>query len=167
MTIRREVVLSVSLEKARQQLAAGLAAPLIIQKGNLILAKTVCWGRINGNELWIRYTEYGRSTTIIDLEGQLEETPGGVRLQMTASDGFPNFILYLPLICVVTFFTLINIKSEFSAGSAVRGFIFLALGSGLLFLFRTLSQSFFQTRVATIESVLVKLITGSDQRVLQ
>lgn len=167
MTIRRELVLSVSLEKARQQLAAGLATPLVIRKGNIILAKTVCWGRISGNELWVRYTEYGRTITMIDLKGQLEEIPGGVRLQMTASDGFPSFILYLPVVFIVIFFGSTTFKSGLSIESVVRGFIILAFGSGLLSLFHTLSRSFFRTRVITIENVLVKLITGSEQRVLQ
>lgn len=164
MTINREVVLSVSVERARQQLTAGFATPLVVQRGNLFLAKIICSGRINGNDLRVRYTEYGRSITIIDLTGHIEEIPGGVRLQLTASDGLSNFLLYLPIVWVLIVFISINIKSGYTPGTLVNCLIILAFGSGILFLVRTLLLSFLQMRITKIEAVLVKLITGSEKR---
>lgn len=161
METRREVVLPVSLATARQHLAAALATPLVVQQGNLILAKIVCSGRIKENELWVQYVEYGRSTVYIDLTGHLEETPGGVRLHMTvSSDESARFVLYLPLMAVILFFTLSGIKSGLNAERLINHFILLVFVGTVTFLMHKLISSFSQMRIAKLEGVLVQIITG-------
>lgn len=161
MEIRREVALPVSLGTARQHLAAALATPMVVQQGNLILAEIVCSGHIEENELWVEYIEYGRSTVYIDLTGHLEETPSGVRLHMTvSSDESSRFVLYLPLMGVILFFTLSGIKSGLKAELLMNYFILLVFGGAVTFLMHTLSSSFLQMRIAKLEGVLVQIITG-------
>ena len=165
MEIRRDMVLPVSLERARQELAVGFASPLVVEGGNIILAKIVCSGRVNGNDLWVEYTEYGRSTTIINLKGHLEEAPGGVRLQMTVLDQFSGILFYIPIIVWALFWTLRNARSGLTAESLISYFIVLLFGSGITlligWLLRTLSSGFLRMRINKIESVLVQIITGS------
>ncbi|MBC8152251.1 MAG: hypothetical protein H7Z72_05010 [Bacteroidetes bacterium] len=161
MEIRREVVLPVSPETARRHLAAALATPLVVQQGNLILAKIICSGRIKGNELWVRYIEYGRSTAYIDLTGHLEETPDGVRLHITvSSDETPGFLVYLPLAAVSLFLALSSINSGLKLELLANYFLLVLFGAAITFLMRSLNSSFSQMRIAKLEGVLVQIIMG-------
>ena len=161
MEIYRQVVLPVSLETARQHLTVAFASPLVVQQGNLMLAKIVCSGRIKQNELWIQYIEYGRSTTYIDLTGHLEETPGGVKLHMTVSwDESFRFLVYLPLAAVILFFALSNIHSGLNADSLPKYFLLLLFSGIIILLMRSLSSSFSHLRITKLEGVLVQIITG-------
>ncbi|WP_144051766.1 hypothetical protein [Fibrisoma limi] len=165
MEIRREVLLPVPLETARQRLSTAFASPLVVQRGNLLLAKIVCSGRINGNNLWVRYIEYGRSIVYLDLTGHLEETSDGVRLQMTiSSENVSRFLLYTLPVAVIVFFTLRSIRFGVTAESLV-GFVFSFIASsGLTLVMHTLVSSFSRMRVTRVEGALVQIIMGSDNR---
>ncbi|MFD2934936.1 hypothetical protein [Spirosoma flavum] len=161
MEIRRAVVLPVSLATARQHLAVALASPLVVQQGNLILAKIVCYGLIKENKLWVRYIEFGRSPVYIDLMAHLEETPGGVRLHMTiAAEETPGFLIYLPLLAVYLFFVSSSLNSGLKAELLGNYFLLLAFSATITFLWRSLNTSFSQMRITKLKGVLEQMITG-------
>ncbi|MBO0936059.1 hypothetical protein J2I47_05825 [Fibrella sp. HMF5335] len=162
MEISRAVELPVSLINARQRLDTALATPLVIQQGNFILAKIVCSGRLEGNELRVQYVEYGgRYNSYINLTGHLEETQTGVRLHMTiSSDNTLDLLVYIPLGAVILFSALSSINSG-SGAAGVSNYLFLLVAGGALtFLARSLNVAFFQTRTTRLEGVLVQTIMG-------
>ncbi|WP_128545264.1 hypothetical protein [Larkinella soli] len=162
METRREVLLPVSPETARRRLAAAFAAPLVVQRGSLFLAKIVCTGRIEGDDLWLQYVEQGRARVYIDLTGHLEEAPGGVRVTMTiSSDSASHILVYLPLAALTLYFLLNSVKPGHTAGAVVP-FLFLFLLVGLFtYLMRKLVSAFSSVRISAVERVLVNIITGT------
>lgn len=165
MEIHRVLELPVSLETARLRLAAALTTPLVVQKGNLILATIVCSGRIEGNALWVQYIEQGRSRVYINVTGHLDETPDGVRLRMTISwDDTSSFLVYLPLLAALLFAVLSSINSGFKAELITNYFVLLLFGSVVTFLLRSLISSFSRQRIANVESILRQISTGRAGR---
>ena len=81
----REILLPVSVSIAQQRLNAALAIPKTIP-GNILLADKKYSGSINGTDVFMDFTVYGRSVMSYSVRGQLLFHPNGSKLIMTVKD---------------------------------------------------------------------------------
>lgn len=115
--LKRVLLFPVPVDAARARLNAAFASPISVSKG-FPFARVKYTGQVDGDNIDVRYTSYGKSTMSYRVCGQLYADPRGSRLEMTIRDRYWWGMIIPPLFAFVG-------CAFFSFFTGLRGFALL------------------------------------------